>query len=95
VLLREEGVSDVSRLAGLQDGAGRDVGDVEAAHEEHLLGLRLVVPVAAPPGPGVPQGGPPRDDVDAAPLPRRRVLDPEFLVLTAPERLDSEGLLWA
>ncbi len=90
VLLREEGVPGVPRLARFQGRVGRDISDVEAAPEQFHLGLRLMVPVAAAPRPGVTRGGLPGDDDDAPAFSPRRVLDPESLIFLALERLDVE-----
>ena len=92
VFLGEIGVPGVPRLVWFQGRVGRDIGDVEAASEQLDLGLRLMVPVAAAPGPRVARGGLLGNDDDAAPLSLRRVLDPEFLVAPALERLDVKRL---
>ena len=68
VFLREEAVPGIPRLAGFQGRVGRDVGDVKPALEQLDFGLRLMVPVAAAPGPRVAQGGLPGNDDHAAPL---------------------------
>ena len=82
-------VPGVPRLARV----GPDEADVEAAPEQLDLGLRLVVPVVAPPGPGVAGGRLLRDDHDAATLALLRGPDAVALALGPLERRDGQARL--
>ena len=73
MLLGEVRVPGVPRLAGV----GRDEGDVETPPEQLDLGLGLVVPVTASPGPRVAGRRRLRNDHDAPPLPLGGALTPK------------------
>src|SRR6266853_1138668 len=86
MLLRQELVPRVPHLA-LPVGVGCDKRDMEPALEQLDFGLRLVVPVAALPGPRLAWRRGFRNDHDALPLP----LDVAFALVN--RRLDGQGLL--
>src|SRR5713101_7052625 len=85
MLLRQEHVPRIPHFA-LRAGVGCGKRDMEPALEQLDLRLRLVVPVAAPPGPRVAWRRGFRNDHDALPLPLRAAL-------ALDRRLDFQGLL--
>ena len=89
MLLREVCVPGIPRLAGV----GRDEGDVKTPPEQFDLGLGLVVPVTASPGPRVAGGRCLRDDHDAPPLSLDLTFDPVLFVRRRLDRLERERLL--
>ncbi len=92
VFVGEKLIPGVPLLAGLERGVGGDIGDVKTAPQQFDLGLRLMVPVATLPGPGVSGRGGFRDDDDAAPLAFSGIADAEALAVGRFERRDRQSL---
>ena len=74
-------------------GSDVDEGDVKTPLEQFDLGLGLVVPVTASPGPRVAGRRLLRNDHDAPPLALHLALDPILFVRRRLDRLDGQGLL--
>ena len=91
VLFREKGVPSLPLPAGFQGRAGFDITDVKTAFQQLNFRLRLVIPITAPPGPGITLSRHFGNDDEAPSLARDRVFDSIMVVGFRFERLDGQA----